>query len=249
MNSLSPYFSSKGISGSFIGHLKFFACPGSSSKGEPCPRGSFVHAPYCRFHLRQALNLDVDTSSIPGAGRGLFSLTSRLVGDHLVDYFGEVLDAATIEERYPINVTGIYALMLSRSFCIDSALVRGVGAAANAPPPKVRPNAKFVVNPRNRSARLEVLRHIKAGDEIFVSYGDEYGEVANCKHTTSDVPEWEWDLSDPFSSQVPLKCLRSASAPEVPSARVVEVSPLTSTCPAPLLWWRSPPSHLQRVLS
>ena len=60
-----------------------------------------MHAPYCRFHLRALLGLDVDTSTIPGAGRGLFSLVARSVGSPLVEYFGEVLPVAEIERRYP----------------------------------------------------------------------------------------------------------------------------------------------------
>ena len=86
-----PHFLSTGVSGSFGGYLEFFACPVKSSKGIQCPRGSFVHAPFCRYHLQKVLNLDVKTSSVPGAGRGLFSITSRRPGDHIVDYFGEVL--------------------------------------------------------------------------------------------------------------------------------------------------------------
>ena len=51
----SPTFTSS----SFRGSLSFFPCPASSSNGLHCPRGSFVHAPYCRFHLRSVLGLDV----------------------------------------------------------------------------------------------------------------------------------------------------------------------------------------------
>lgn len=136
VNGPAPHFLSRGVSKSFDGPLKFFACPVSSPEGAQCPRGSFVHAPFCRFHLREHLNLDVKTSSVPGAGRGLFSLTSRRPGDHLVDYFGEVLDAKAIEGRYPAKDTGVYTLGLSNSLFIDSALVRGVGASVNAPPLK-----------------------------------------------------------------------------------------------------------------
>ena len=81
------------------------------------------------------------TSSVPDAGRGLFSLTSRRIGDHLVDY-GEVLEADDIEARYPAKNTGVYTLALSKTLFIDSALVRGVGASANASPPNVRANAR-----------------------------------------------------------------------------------------------------------
>ena len=151
--------------------LEFFACPVTSPEGVQCPRGSFVHAPYCRFHLQEVLNLDVKTSSVPGAGRGLFSITSRRKGDHLVDYFGEVLDDDALAVRYPGDDTGVYTLGLSKTLFIDAALVRGVGASANAPPPNVRANARFVVNPRSQSARLEVSRAIERGDFCVVRRG------------------------------------------------------------------------------
>ena len=113
-------------------------------------------------------------STIKGAGRGLFTLTARAKGDHLVDYFGESLSAEGVELRYPRKDVGVYCLQVSHSLFIDAALLRGVGASANAARRGVKANARFVVNPRTGSARLETSRHIQAGGEIFVSYGPEY---------------------------------------------------------------------------
>ena len=125
-----PLFSSS----SFCGPLNYFPCP-ATEDGVRCPRGSFVHAPYCRFHLRSVLKLDVDTSTIPGAGRGLFSLVARPVGFPLVDYMGELISAEETERRYPLNSSGTYCLKISNSFFIDSALSRGIGAIVNHPVP------------------------------------------------------------------------------------------------------------------
>ena len=70
-----------------------------------------------------------------------------------------------------------------------------------APPQGVRANARFVVNPRSQSARIEVTRRIEAGGEIFLAYGADYWRHAHSTtHSTSVVPDWEWDLSNPFSS-------------------------------------------------
>jgi len=88
---IPPLFSLKGA-GTFEG-------PASSPDGLRCPRGSFIHAPYCRFHLRSITGLDVAPSTIPDAGNGLFSLAPRGKGENLVDYFGEVLQASEIEIR------------------------------------------------------------------------------------------------------------------------------------------------------
>src|SRR6185312_13724081 len=59
-----PLFSSSGSVGSFAGPLQFFPCPATSPEGLHCPRGSFVHAPYCRFHLREIKGLDVAPKQI-----------------------------------------------------------------------------------------------------------------------------------------------------------------------------------------
>jgi hypothetical protein len=139
-------------------------------------------------------------STVPGAGRGLFSLVDRPRGSRLVDYLGEVISGDENNRRYPKNTVGVYCLRVSASVFIDSALSRGVGAVANAPPSGTRPNARFVTHAASKSARLEVTRQIKAGEEIFVSYGAEYWQyAAKSPHFTVDVPDWEWDLSDPFA--------------------------------------------------
>ena len=111
--------------------------------------------------------------------------------------------------------------------CSSTLLWSGVLGLLLTPPPGVRANARFVVNPRTSSARLEVSRHIDAGGEILVSYGPEYGEVADCSHTTSDVPPWEWDLSDPFAPALVSTSLVSppASVPERPS-RFFKLAPV-----------------------
>jgi hypothetical protein len=107
------------------------------------------------------------------------------------------------KRRYPKNSSGTYCLKLTNSFFLDSALSRGVGSLANHPGKGTKPNVKFVVCTWKRSARLEVIEKVKAGDEIFVSYGDDYWKDAkNSTHFAVDVPDWEWDDSDPFAAPV-----------------------------------------------
>src|SRR6185312_9457721 len=195
-----PLFSSSGSVGSFAGPLQFFPCPATSPEGLHCPRGSFVHAPYCRFHLREIKGLDVAPSSIPEAGRGLFTLSARARGDDLGEYMGELLPAEEIERRYPRGDVGIYCLGLSKSLFIDSALIRGACASANASRKGLKPNVRFVPNFVGRSARLEVTRPIPKGGEIFVGYGAEYWRgISSMSYSTVDIPDWEWDTSNPFA--------------------------------------------------
>src|SRR5690348_12399308 len=90
--------------------------------------------------------------------------------------------------------TRVYCLAISSTVFIDSALSRGVGASANASRAGIKPNAKFVTDARSGSARIVATRRVRAGDEIFVSYGRNYWLGAeSSSHSTVDVPEWEWD--------------------------------------------------------
>ena len=66
----------------------------------------------------------------------------------------------------------------------------------------------------SKSARLEVVRPINAGDEIFVSYGRGYWRKEDAPHFTVDVPDWEWDLSDPFEP-APTRSLPAVGTPAV----------------------------------
>jgi len=106
-----------------------------------------------------AVFMDVDESTIPEAGLGLFSLVARPIGFHLVDYLGEIVSNTVIEQRYPKKTLGAYSLKLSASLFLDSALSRGVGACANAPGKGMRPNVCFVAHAGSkRSARSNLAR-------------------------------------------------------------------------------------------
>ena len=111
-----------------------------------------------------------------------------------------MLSTKDVNIRYPGNNVGVYAYAISSSLYIDSALSRGIGAYANAPPSGVHPNARLVPAVRSRSARIEITRNIGAGEEIFVSYGRNYWRhFDKTTYNTSNIPDWEWDLSDPFA--------------------------------------------------
>ena len=157
-SSRPPVFTSIGSVSSFTGPLRFFSCPVSSPEGLHCPRGSFIHAPFCRFHLREKLGLDITPSTIPSAGFGLFTLSARAKGDHLVEYMGEVLSGAEVESRYPKGDVGVYYLAISSNSLIDSALFRGVGSFANASKGKNKPKFFSLVgdNRSNGSCHVSI---------------------------------------------------------------------------------------------
>jgi hypothetical protein len=62
------------------------------------------------------LELDVDMSTVPGAGRGLFSLVDRPIGSRLVEYLGEVLSGDENNRRYPKDTVGLFEGLRLRVF-------------------------------------------------------------------------------------------------------------------------------------
>src|SRR5438270_237741 len=82
-------FHSQSKGSSFSGTLLTTRCTSTLSDGNRCPVVTRLHAPLCIDHICADLKLDISPSKIPGAGRGLFTLVDRAVGDHLVDYVGE----------------------------------------------------------------------------------------------------------------------------------------------------------------
>jgi len=149
----------------------------------------------------------------------------------------------------------VSCLAISSNLFIDSALSRGVGASANASRRGIKPNAKFVIDVRSGSARLVSTRCIRAGDEIFVPYGRDYWHAArSSSHSTDGIPDWEWELSDPFMVSSPvhspsMDCavtLVSSPSTTVDLGGVAPVSSPSTTVDCPgsfplfhlqLLWW------------
>jgi len=132
--------------------------------------------------------------------------------------------------RYPKGDVGVYCLAISSTVFIDICPFSWCGASANASRDGIKPNAKFVLDVRSGSARLQATRRIRVGDEIFVSYGRNYWiGAASCSHSTVGVPEWEWDLSDPFAASPAISTVVSPVAPVPPTS----MSSPASECDCP----------------
>jgi hypothetical protein len=170
----------------FQKNLRGFRCIGRRRDGHQCGRTSVIGCPYCFQHLRSERHLRVRPSTIPNAGKGLFAedplradreIIFR-VGDYIIDYTGESINENQLEERYG-EYTGPYAIEVrGRSnqrggLFIDAAAERGVGSLINHRA-RSSANSVFVVDYRANRARLRAVRPIRNGDEIFVSYGNQY---------------------------------------------------------------------------
>ncbi len=115
-------------------------------------------------------HFEVKRSSIKGAGKGLFAKKAIRPGDTIGHYTGKVLtDRQT--ERKPYSES-VYIMWV----CKDHNIL-GEGPLANYTRyinHKSKPNGQIVTSNRWKTARIEAIKHIKPGQEIFIDYGPDY---------------------------------------------------------------------------
>lgn len=114
-------------------------------------------------------------SEIPGAGLGLFTLDDIPKGFIFMTYGGEVLTKNQIEERYPGDTLAKYAIKVHSNKYLDAARLPNVWSRyINALTDPSFCNAEFVTNTETDDVEIIAVKKIKAGDEIYVYYGEEY---------------------------------------------------------------------------
>jgi SET domain-containing protein len=122
-------------------------------------------------------DLAVKKSTLPGAGKGLFTKRDIKKGEKFLEYLGEIITEAELDRRAENDIYG-YAFYISKKKCIDAyyrpeALARYANDAKGIVQIKgIKNNCCYRVF-KNRGW-IEAERNIKAGEEIFVSYGAEY---------------------------------------------------------------------------
>jgi len=121
--------------------------------------------------------LFVKTSTIPGAGNGLFTKKFIPKGTRIVEYKGR----KTVWKEVKDDDHNGYIYSINRNHVIDalktkSALARYANDAKGLTRIKgITNNAEYVNE--NYRAYIEATKDIPAGAEIFVSYGDDYWRV------------------------------------------------------------------------
>jgi SET domain-containing protein len=122
-------------------------------------------------------NLIVKKSTLPGSGKGLFTKRDIKKGERFIEYLGEVVTEAELDRRADKNIFG-YAFYISKRKCIDAfytpnELARYANDAKGLSRVEgVTNNASYVIY--NNRGWIIAEKNIKAGEEIFVSYGAEY---------------------------------------------------------------------------
>lgn len=122
-------------------------------------------------------DLAVKKSSIPGAGKGLFTKRDVKKGERIVEYLGEIISWKECDIRAERDEGG-YVFYVNRKKCIDAFHTpeelarfandaRGLTKIAG-----ITNNCKYEIY--KNSGWIAATKNIKAGSEIFVSYGAEY---------------------------------------------------------------------------
>ncbi len=128
-------------------------------------------------HEQESVFLRTKESQIPNSGKGLFLLVDKQKGDLISLFRGEILSYEAAEERAKKNEDG-YFINQSNGTILDSMHVECFAKYANdahgLTKSKFKSNAEIQLSGYPDTACLVAIRDIKAGEEIFTSYGRKY---------------------------------------------------------------------------
>jgi len=123
-------------------------------------------------------HLLIKKSRIPGAGKGLFTKQFIAKGTRIVEYKGKITTWKNVLQGKNFNA---YVYYINRNYVID-AMRRKTAFARYANDANglsknhtFRNNAKYVID--GKRVFIEAKKDIEAGEEILVSYGNEYWNV------------------------------------------------------------------------
>jgi SET domain-containing protein len=142
-----------------------------------------------RIRSHPEADFEVRHSTIPGAGLGLFARVHVAIEETIGWYTGDII---TWDELLAGRYSGSNYIMALTS----RLLVVGEGPLANYTRyinHSTQPNAFLIVSTRWKKARIEAIRDIAPGDEIFFNYGEDYWTAATNPSKPRPSP-----LSDTF---------------------------------------------------
>jgi SET domain-containing protein len=127
-------------------------------------------------------NLKASKSKLPNAGKGLFTLKEIKKGEFVCEYEGELITWNEAINRNDKNIgKGAYFYYINSKNVIDAwASKKTFGRYANdaaglVKVPGLRNNSTYFE--KGKKVFIKATRNIKAGEEIFVSYGRSYWRI------------------------------------------------------------------------
>jgi len=136
----------------------------------------------------------VKKSTLPGAGKGLFTSKRILKDEKIVEYKGEIIDWKEYEKRVKEDKDG-YLFYINKKRCIDAYntpqyKARYANDAAGLSRVKgLKNNAVYEIF--DDKCFIVATRDIESGEEIFVSYSKDYWDCIryNIKHNLYKTKE------------------------------------------------------------
>jgi hypothetical protein len=121
----------------------------------------------------------IKKSTLPGAGKGLFTKVFIPKGTRIVEYKGEIVTWKEVQKM--ADDRNGYVFFFNNQYCIDAwKTKRGIAHYANDAKGLVRieglkNNSEYVTE--KKRCYIEASRDIPAGAEILVGYGGEYWQA------------------------------------------------------------------------
>lgn len=138
------------------------------------------------LYEQEAKFLLVKESQIPDAGKGLFLRTDKKKGELVALFRGEVLTYEEAELRAAKKEDG-YFINMSNGTILDSMHVECFAKYANDAhglgKSKFRTNSEIQLSGSPDIVYLIAMRDIRAGEEVFTSYGRKYWKNFKSKMT------------------------------------------------------------------
>lgn len=124
------------------------------------------------------IKLIVKNSTLPQAGKGLFTKSFIPAGTHIIEYKGRVTTWNEVKEKEADNA---YIMYVNRNHVINAlpykkALARYANDARGVGKIKGLRNNAVYATVKNR-VYIKATRDIKAGEEILVDYGKSYWQT------------------------------------------------------------------------
>lgn len=124
------------------------------------------------------IKLIIKRSTLPQAGRGLFTQSFIPAGTHIIEYKGRVTTWNEVKEKEADNV---YIMYVNRDHVINAlpyrkALARYANDAKGVGKIRGLRNNSVYATVKKR-VYIKAIRDIKAGEEILVDYGKSYWQT------------------------------------------------------------------------
>jgi len=123
-------------------------------------------------------SLYVDKSTIPNAGQGLFAKRDFKKGEMICNFRGDLIDNEELAKRDVGGERSHYFIEIRPDLTLDvynsNCMARYANDAEGNEKIGKSNNSEINLNRKDSGAFIVATRDIKAGEEIFLSYGEQY---------------------------------------------------------------------------